>query len=54
MTKETMTVHRALAELKLLDDRIKKAVADGIYCVANKHSNDKLGGISIEEYMKIM
>lgn len=45
MTTEKMTVHKALTELKLLDDRIAKAIAEGIYCVANKHSNDKIGGV---------
>ena len=54
MTTEKMTVHKALTELKLLDDRIAKAIAEGIYCVANKHSNDKIGGVSLDEYIKIM
>lgn len=54
MTTETMTVHKALAELKLLDSRIEKAIAEGVYCIANKHSNDKIGGIPIDEYIKIM
>lgn len=54
MVTEKMTVHKALAELKLLDDRIKKAVASGVYCAANKHSNEKIGGVSIEEYKKQM
>mgnify|MGYP006968284020 FL=1 len=53
-TVETMTVHKALAELKLLDSRIEKAIAEGVYCVANKHSNDKIGGVLIDEYIKIM
>lgn len=53
-TIEKMTVHKALAELKLLDGRIDKAIAEGIYCVANKHSNDKINGIDIEEYKKLM
>lgn len=53
-TVETMTVHKALAELKLLDDRIEKAIAEGIYCVANKHSNDKIGGVPLDDYIKIM
>lgn len=52
MQKETMTVHKALAELKLLDNRINKAVGDGIYCTANKHSNDKINGIPIDECIK--
>lgn len=53
-TIEKMTVHKALAELKLLDGRIDKAIAEGIYCVANKHSNDKINGIDITEYKKLM
>lgn len=54
MTTETMTVHKALAELKLLDSRIEKAIAEGVYCVANKHSNDKIGGVPLDDYIKIM
>lgn len=54
MTTEKMTVHKALAELKLLDNRIEKAITEGIYCVANKHSNDKINGIPIDEYVKTM
>ncbi|EOS48275.1 hypothetical protein C810_01362 [Lachnospiraceae bacterium A2] len=54
MTTETMTVHKALAELKLLDIRIEKAIAEGVYCVANKHSNDKIGGVPLDDYIKIM
>ena len=53
-TVEAMTVHKALAELKLLDSRIEKAIAEGVYCIANKHSNDKIGGIPIDEYIKTM
>lgn len=54
MNTEKMTVHKALAELKLLDDRIDKAIADGVYCVANKHSNDKINGVPLDEYTKTM
>lgn len=54
MTTETMTVHKALAELKLLDSRIEKAIAEGVYCAANKHSNDKIGGVPLDDYIKIM
>lgn len=54
MTTEKMTVHKALAELKLLDDRITKAIQTTIYCVPNKHSNDKINGVSIEEITKQM
>lgn len=51
---EKMTVHKALAELKLLDERIRKAISEGIYCIANKHSNDKIGGVLLDDYIKIM
>ena len=50
MTTEKMTVHKALAELKIVDDRIVSAIDGGTYCVANKHSNDKIKGVSLEEY----
>lgn len=54
MTTEKMTVHKALAELKLLDNRIEKAIAEGVYCIANKHSNDKINGIPLDDYIKTM
>lgn len=50
MTKETMTVHKALCELKTLDARIKKAIESGIYVFANKHSNTKVSGLSVSDY----
>ena len=52
MTTETMTVHKALAELKILDGRIKKEIQNGSYCAANKHSNDKINGIPIDDFKK--
>ena len=52
MVKETMTIHKALAELKILDGRIKKEIQNGSYCVANKHSNDKINGILIDDFKK--
>ena len=54
MTNETMTIHKALAELKVLESRIMKTVGDGTYCVANKHSNEKINGVSVEDYKKVM
>lgn len=54
MTTETMTVHKALSELKNLDDRIHKAIREGVFCAANKHFNKKLGGISVEDYKVMM
>lgn len=54
MTQETMTVHKALAELKLMDKRLLDAIAYGTYCVANKHSNDKIKGIKKDAFMTTM
>ena len=51
-TVETMAIHKALAELKILDRRIKKEIQNGSYCAANKHSNDKINGIPIEDFEK--
>lgn len=52
MTTETMTIHKGLAELKILDGRIKKEIQNCSYCAANKHSNDKINGIPIEDFKK--
>lgn len=52
MTTETMTIHKGLAELKILDERIKKEIQSGSYCAANKHSNEKINGIPIEYFRK--
>lgn len=52
MVTEKMTVHKALAELKILDSRINKTIYDGIYCGANKHSSKKIVGIPIEDFQK--
>lgn len=54
MVKEVMTVHKALSELKLLDDRINKVITTSIFCAANKHSNEKIGGVPIAEAKKGM
>lgn len=50
MTTEKMTVHKALAELKIIDSRINAAINDGTYVIANKHSNEKIGGVPINEF----
>ena len=42
MVTETMSIHKALSELKILDGRI----------AANKHSNEKINGIPIEDFKK--
>lgn len=54
MNTEKMTVHRALAELKTLDARIQKAISSTTYCFANKHSNTKVNGVEIDEFIATM
>ena len=46
--KQSMSIHRALAELKTYDDRIKR-VMTADFVIANKKSNDKIKGKSIDE-----
>ena len=53
-TIEKMTVHKALAELKIIDSRIERSIDDAQFCVANKHSNEKINGISVEDAKKLM
>lgn len=53
-TIEKMSVHKALAELKVIEDRIEKAIDDGVFCIANKHSNDKIKGVPVADYVKVM
>lgn len=52
MMKETMTVHKALAELKVLTARILDAMDAQTFVVANKHSNTKIGGKPVDEYCR--
>ena len=54
MNTEKMTIHKALAELKVIDSRINKAISDGTYVIANKHSNEKINGMPINEFKAAM
>ena len=54
MNHEKMTVHKALAELKVIDARINKAISDGTYVIANKHSNEKINGMPVNEFKSVM
>lgn len=49
-TVEKMTIHKALCELKILDSRINNAISSARFCLANKHSNEKVNGVTVEEY----
>lgn len=53
-TVETMNVHKALTELKILDSRIEETIRNGSFCVANKHSSDKINGVPVDDYIKTM
>ena len=50
MTNEKMTVHKALAELKTMDDRISKAMRETCYVLAVKHSAEKINGVSVADF----
>lgn len=51
---EKMTVHRGLAELKRLDNAIDKAITEGVYITANKKSNIKIDGKTLDEHKKVI
>lgn len=53
-TVEKMTIHKALCELKILDSRINNAISSTRFCLANKHSNEKVNGVTVEEYQETM
>lgn len=48
MTKEKMTIHQALCELKILDNRIEDASCEDMIA-ANRNNNLKIDGKTIEE-----
>lgn len=50
MIHEKMTVHKALAELKTLDDRINSEITGSVFVRANRHNNMKIFGKSIEDF----
>ena len=47
MTTERMTIHKALAELKIIGDRINNSISSSTFIKANKHSNEKINGVPI-------
>ena len=50
MTKERMTIHKALADLKTMDARICNAIDSTDYVRAVKHSAEKIIGVKIGDY----
>ena len=53
-TIETMTVHKALAELKNMDARIEKAIRSATYVLAVKHSAEKINGKTVANFKEDM
>lgn len=53
-TTEKMTIHKALAELKTMDDRINKAIRNNTYVLAVKHSADKINGKTVANFKEDM
>lgn len=49
-TNETMTIHRALVELKTIDKRIKQAIDSAEFCTAARVNTKKLNGKPVEEF----
>lgn len=54
MTTYTMTVHEALSELKVLNQRIEKEMRRTKLVTTNKHANTKIEGIDIKTYKESM
>ena len=50
MTTEKKSIHKALTELKVISQRIEKAINNSQFIVANKHSNTKICGRTIQQY----
>ena len=45
-----MSIHRALTELKTLEERIEKATSEAITAVASRKSSDKINGVPVDEF----
>ncbi len=54
MTKEKMTIHRALSELKTIDERIAKGIREATYVLAVKHSAEKINGKTVNNFKEDM
>lgn len=49
-----LSIHRALTELKMLNQRIEAATNEVSAVLANRKSNSKINGVEIQEYEKQM
>ncbi len=50
MTTETMTVHKALSELKILGSRIEAAISQGDFVRTKKNNQEKVNGRTVDEF----
>ena len=50
MTTEKMTMHKALCEKKIMGSRIANTINQAVFVKANKHSNQKIDGVTIADY----
>lgn len=50
MTKEKMTIHKALTELSIIDDRIDKALLQLCPVIVKKHAATKVNGVDLNEF----
>lgn len=51
MTTESMTIHRALVELKTIDSRIEKLIREARFCSYAKKNAKKVQGVDIEDFI---
>ena len=54
MNTEKMTIHKALAELKMMDDRINKTIRSTSYVLTVKHSAEKINGVKVNNFKEQM
>lgn len=51
MITETMTIHRALSELKVLESRILKNTCDAKFCAVARENASKVNGVNITDFV---
>lgn len=54
METKRLSLHRALSELKMLNERIDAATKNVVLVRSNRKSNEKIDGMPIEEFKKDM
>lgn len=52
MSKHQMTIHRALAELKLLTSKIEKSITFDTFSASYKESTKKVNGVDVKDFSK--